>query len=196
MQCAMACCREKRWTGCRCSMSVVAVKNWSKPQHLSWSASTMPASTGTSCALRPLETHRGRERGGGDNEIITLIRFWLACTLTHSSCGDILWELAAMGQVVAPFNRSLLYPLYSSYCPRGFLCSYFEPIQQNTQVGLTDWFIFCLVGQDFCLLNLYNNKLSDEYFSYHQKNSPTYMVGLFLRGPPKGMKGRPPVAAW
>lgn len=37
-------------------MSVVAVKNWSKPQHLSWSASSMPASSGTSCTLSPLQS--------------------------------------------------------------------------------------------------------------------------------------------
>lgn len=36
-------------------MSVVAVKNWSKPQHLSWSASSIPASSGTSCTLSPLQ---------------------------------------------------------------------------------------------------------------------------------------------
>lgn len=37
-------------------MSVVAVKNWSKPQHLSWSASSIPASSGTSCTLSPLQS--------------------------------------------------------------------------------------------------------------------------------------------
>lgn len=57
-QWAAACCREKRWTGCRCNMSVVAVKNWSKPQHLSWSASSMPASSGISCTLRPLQSDK------------------------------------------------------------------------------------------------------------------------------------------
>lgn len=62
MQWAAACCREKRWTGCRCNMSVVAVKNWSNPQHLSWSASSIPASRGTSCTLRPLQSDdQGRD---------------------------------------------------------------------------------------------------------------------------------------
>lgn len=47
----------------RCKISLVSAKNWSKPQHFSWSASRMLASTGVRRLCRPLghtNTHQTR----------------------------------------------------------------------------------------------------------------------------------------
>lgn len=44
-------------------MSLVSAKNWSKPQHSSWSASKMFAKMGTSCFFSPLRKQKRKARG-------------------------------------------------------------------------------------------------------------------------------------
>lgn len=57
-----ACCRENTSTTILCKMSLVPAKNWSNPQHFSWSTSRMLAKMGISWSFSPLQ-QRGKERG-------------------------------------------------------------------------------------------------------------------------------------
>lgn len=43
---------------------------------------------------------------------------------------------------------------------------------------------------------IYPRQEAESPLGHRPLNRSTYMISLFLRGPPKGMKGRLPAAAW
>lgn len=57
-----ACCRENTSTTILCKMSLVPAKNWSNPQHFSWSTSRILAKMGISWSFSPLQ-QQGNKRG-------------------------------------------------------------------------------------------------------------------------------------
>lgn len=98
---------------------MVAVKNWSKAQHFSWSASMIPASTGTSCTFRPLPGKENNHVKHGAE---------LADVPGHTGTyWDILGQLAAVGQLVAPLDGPVDDVLDSRNGARWLLRRYFKP---------------------------------------------------------------------
>lgn len=111
----------------RCKISLVSAKNWSKPQHFSWSASRMLASTGVRRLWRPLKhTHTIRQASPHQPE-----------RLRDS---DVLWEAAGDRHLWAPLDLSVLKLLMAWDRARRLLCDDLIPAEiTNNQVTNSSW---------------------------------------------------------
>lgn len=113
----------------RCRMSLVSAKNWSNPQHFSWSASKMLARTGVSRLCRPLDQKKTNQKTSHlylKNSNESNHRTFLSADVL------LLGEAAGNRHLCAPLNLAILKLLLTWDGSWGLLCDNLVPETSQT----------------------------------------------------------------